>query len=110
MNETKYELRILPLFEKDLTEIVDYICDHLENPVAAAALVDAVQEAIFARLSYPKAVAPYPAAKKRLHPYYPISVKNYTIFYTVIDHVMEVRRIVYSRRNLPLFLASQNEN
>ena len=46
MNETKYELRILPLFETDLNEIVDYICNRLENPIAADAFVDAVREAI----------------------------------------------------------------
>lgn len=64
MNETKYELRILPLFETDLNEIVDYICNRLENPIAADAFVDAVREAIFTRLSYPKSVAPYPSTKK----------------------------------------------
>lgn len=110
MNETKYELRILPLFETDLNEIVDYICNQLENPIAADAFVDAVREAIFTRLSYPKSVAPYPSTKKRKYPYYPINVKNYTIFYVVIDHVMEVRRILYSPRNLPAFLEPQSEN
>ncbi len=64
MNETKYELRILPLFETDLNEIVDYICNRLENPIAADAFVDAVREAIFTRLSYPKSVAPYSPRKK----------------------------------------------
>lgn len=110
MNETKYELRILPLFETDLNEIVDYICNRLENPIAADAFVDAVREAIFTRLSYPKSVAPYPSTKKRKYPYYQINVKNYTIFYVVIDHVMEVRRILYSPRNLPAFLEPQSEN
>ena len=38
----RYELRILPLFEDDLNEIVDYIASRLRNPVAAERLVDDV--------------------------------------------------------------------
>ena len=37
---------------------------------------------------------------ERRYPYYRIQVKNYTIFYVVIGNTMEVRRIIYSRRNL----------
>ena len=40
MDIGRYKLRILPLFEEDLNEIVDYISLQLENPIAAAALVD----------------------------------------------------------------------
>lgn len=47
-----------------------------------------------------KAFEPYHSAKDRQYPYYRISVRNYTIFYVVIADVMEVRRIVYSRRDL----------
>lgn len=47
-----------------------------------------------------EAFEPYHSAKDRQYPYYRISVRNYTIFYVVIDDVMEVRRIVYSRRDL----------
>ena len=35
MNGKTYELRILPLFEYDLNEIVDYITLRLKNPAAA---------------------------------------------------------------------------
>ena len=59
-----------------------------------------VQKAIQDRLSCAEAFEPYHSAKDRHYPYYRISVRNYTIFYVVIDDVMEVRRIVYSRRDL----------
>lgn len=39
--------------------------------------------------------------RERQYPYYRIYIKNYVIFYVVLGNVMEVRRIVYSRRNLP---------
>ena len=35
MGRRKYKLRILPLFEQDLNEIVDYIAFHLKSPQAA---------------------------------------------------------------------------
>ena len=50
MNEKHYELSILPLFEDDLNEIVDYITYRLRNPLAAEHLVDEVERAIEGRL------------------------------------------------------------
>ena len=43
----------------------------------------------------------YHSAKERQYPYYRIYVKNYVIFYVVIGDIMEVRRILYNRRNIP---------
>ena len=100
MNEKYYKLRFLPLFEEDLNEIVDYITNRLKNPIAADALVSDVQTAIRNRLSCVKALEQYHSAKERQYPYYRITVRNYTIFYVVIDDVMEVRRIIYSRRDI----------
>lgn len=100
MNGRRYDLRILPLFEDDLIEITDYIIYRLKNPMAAEALVDAVETAINERLSCAEAFEPYYSARERQYPYYRIQVKHYTIFYVVVGNIMEVRRIVYSRRNL----------
>ena len=51
MNGKRYELSILPLFEEDLSKIVDYITYRLQNPAAAERLVDDVEAAIQERLS-----------------------------------------------------------
>lgn len=99
MSKKKYQLRFLPLFEDDLNEIVDYIMHDLENPTAAMNFVDAVQTAIEERLPFAESFEPFRSARSRQYPYYRIPVKNYTIFYVVIGDVMEVRRILYSRRN-----------
>lgn len=100
MNGKRYKLSILPLFEDDLNEIVDYITYRLKNPVAAENFVDEVEAEINARLSCAEAFEPYYSAREREHPYYRIQVRNYTIFYVVIGDTMEVRRILYSRRDL----------
>lgn len=96
----RYELRILPLFEEDLNEIVDYITYRLQNPIAAEKLVDDVEAAIEERRSCAEAFEPYSSSRKREHPYYRIQVRNFTIFYVVIDGTMEVRRLLYSRSNI----------
>jgi toxin ParE1/3/4 len=96
----RYHLRYLDLFEEDLNQIVDYISHELENPAAADNLINAVEEAIYQRSSCAEAFEQYPSKRDRQYPYYRIYVQNYTIFYVVIGDMMEVRRILYSRRDL----------
>lgn len=100
MDEKHYELRILPLFEEKLQETVDYIAIRLHNPIAAEDFLNAVETAIYERLKAPEAFEPYHSKKYREQTYYTIPVKNYFVFYVVIGHVMEVRTLVYSRRDL----------
>jgi len=99
MFEKQYALEILPIFEEELQEAVDYIQYHLRNPVAADKLVDAVFAAIYERQKLPLAFEAYPSAVDREHPYYRIAVGNFLVLYVVIGEVMEVRRFVYQRRN-----------
>lgn len=100
----EYKVRILPLFESDLNEIVDYISYHLQNPSAADRLISDVEQAIADRSTCAEAFAHYNSSKERRYPYYRIQVRNYSIFYVVIDDVMEVRRILYGRRDLRKYI------
>jgi len=97
----KYTLSYLPQFEHDLTAVRDYIAFTLQNPSAAYKLVEDTEKAILKRLGNPLNFQPYPSVRKREHPYYRINVRNFSIFYVVIGNVMEVRRFVYNKRNLP---------
>ncbi len=98
MNKS-YQLRYLPLFEDDLIDITNYISKVLNNTEAALKLVDDVEKAIIKRKDNPLSFEPYLSSKKRENTYYRIYVRNYVIFYVVIDDVMEVRRIIYSKRD-----------
>lgn len=104
MSKQSYKLTFLPLFEKDLHEITDYITNTLQNPSAAHRLVDDIELAIIKRLEMPLSFAPYQSSKIRTHPYYRINVRNFSIFYVVIDETMEVRRLLYSKRNIDMIL------
>ena len=103
MSTKNYELRILPLFEDDLNEIIDYIAGTLGNPIAASALVSDVEKSIYERLQSAESFEKYDSSSEHEHPYYRIRVKNFTVFYVVLNEgasrIMEVRRIIYSRRN-----------
>ena len=96
----RYKLSFLPLFESDLIKITDYITNHLNNPEVALQLVDDIETAINRRLETPLVFAPYPTSKNRLYPYYRINIRNFSVFYVVIGDTMEVRRVLYTKRNI----------
>lgn len=95
----KYSLRYLTRYEQDLNEIVDYIVFKLHNPEGAINLVKRIENAILERLNCPLSFEPFQSIRKRKNPYYRIYVDNFTVYYVVIEDVMEVRRLLYSSRN-----------
>lgn len=95
-----FRLSYLPLFEQDLAAVRDYIAFTLMNPTAALRLVEDTEQAILKRLKNPLGYQQYHSKRDREHPYYRILIRNYTVFYVVIGNVMEVRRFVYSKRDL----------
>jgi len=94
-----YKLRYLPVFYDDLEQVTNYITDKLKNAPAAVRLVDDIEAAIKKRLAAPASFEVYESYKKRPRPYYRIYIRNYIVFYVVIDDVMEVRRLLYKKRN-----------
>lgn len=104
MADTKYILRYLPLFYEELEEKVVYIAETLKNPQAANNLLDLVESAILERLPNAESFEPYRSLKERRYPYYRIYIKNFVIYYVVIDDegpekIMEVRHFLYDRQN-----------
>lgn len=99
MEDKPYQLRYLPIFEQDLISTANYITNVLKNEDAASHLIDDVEAAILERLNNPVAFEPYRSAKKRNYPYYRIYVRNYVVYYVAINHVMEVRRLLYGARD-----------
>ena len=97
--KNKYNIKYLPSFYRDLDGITDYIKYELQNEAAANRLVDEIENEINKRLQNPESFEKFQSRRKRLNTYYRIYVKNYTIFYVVIDNTMEVRRIIYYKRN-----------
>ena len=80
MAENIYSLRYLPMFYKDLEEIVVYVSEALQNPRAANDLIDEIELAIKERLPFAESFEKYRSAKERKYPYYRIYVRNFVIF------------------------------
>lgn len=96
----KHEIKYSELFYRDLSSILNYIKHELENVVAANNLFDEIMKEISNRAYNPELYEKYFSTRKRKDTYYRIYVKNYTIFYVVRNNTMEIRRIIYSKRNL----------
>lgn len=104
ISKKRYKLTFLQIFQEDLLEVVDYISNTLQNPDAAKRLVDDIELAIAKRLEMPLAFPPYQSARIREYPYYRINIRNFSVFYVVIDDTMEVRRFLYAKRNVDYLL------
>ena len=103
MLNDSYELRYLPLFYDELNHDVSYIAFILQNPNAANKLIDDVETAILKRLADgPDIFEAVPSKKGRL-PYYKIYVRNYIIYYVMLEEngkrIMEVRRFLHIRED-----------
>ena len=109
MASGNYKLRYLPLFYEDLSEKVTYISETLQNPQAANNLLDLVEKAIMERLPVAESFEQFHSMKERRYPYYRIYVKNYVVYYVVIDDegvdkIMEVRRFLYNKQNTKKYI------
>ena len=105
MLERNYKLVFLPIAEEDLTEIVLYIRLQLQNPSGAMHVMNRIRDAIFERSLAPESFQKFESVKNRSYTYYRINVgKSYSVFYVVKGKTMEVRRILYSARDIDSLL------
>ena len=94
------EIRYLPSFQQELEAIVDYISFTLEAPGAALNLLDELEASINKLKTYPNAHRLYRPIKPIKTQYRILTVKNYLVFYVVLEEQIEIHRIVYKKRNL----------
>jgi len=90
----------LPSFQLDLNAIIDYITYNLEAPRAASNLLDELEKSINDLKMFPLAHRLYRSIKPILAKYRVLTVKNYLVFYIVLDETIEIHRIIYKKRNL----------
>ena len=95
-----YEIRYLPLARKDLTDITNYITDHLKAPKAAMDLLNALDESISRLEKFPYSCKVYQPIRELENEYRLLPVRNYAIFYVVKEKVVEIHRVVYAKMDL----------
>ena len=99
-----YRIHYLPLAKRDLEDITDYITDTLKAPKAAADFLDAVEAGIDRLREHPYFCRVYQPLLPVDLEYRVLLVNNYLVFYVVLDSAVEIHRVIYGRRNLPLIM------
>ena len=98
-----YKVKIYPAAEQDLADIVDYL--NTLSPEAALRIYDKITEEI-AKLSFFPERCPRPrdlalAAKG----YRYLIVEQYLVFYVVTGDTVQIRRILFGRRDYRAILS-----
>jgi plasmid stabilization system protein ParE len=92
----RYKIRILTAAQVDLIEIVEYL--NTLSPEAAIRYYDTLTVAISGLGDMPERCPLVKDTNLQLRGYRFLPVENYTVFFVVIGKTVQIRRILYSRR------------
>ncbi|ACV64795.1 addiction module toxin, RelE/StbE family [Desulfofarcimen acetoxidans DSM 771] len=98
----RYKLLIFPQSKQDLQDIVDYINEL--SPDAAFKLYDEIVEGIGSLAQMPMRCPLLRSSVLRAKGYRVLVVHNYLVFYVVNGKTVEIRRILYRRRQYDFLL------
>ena len=96
-----HRLVYLPLARKDLENITSYIADTLKDPQAALNLVDFLDSSLEQLQHFPYLGKGYQPMQSTELDYRMMPVRNYLVFYVVIDQTIEIHRVIYKKTDLP---------
>lgn len=98
----RYRLEYLPVAERDLLDILDYIAR--DRPAAARAFVDRLERAIDGLARFPRSGrAPEDDDLRRLG-YRVLVVEGYLVFYVVTGRTVQIRRVIHGARRYDFLL------
>ena len=95
-----YQIKYLPMAQKDLWDITVYILDNLKSPKAAMDFIDALDKSILRLKQYPYSCKLYQPQESPEIEYRFLPVKNYLVFFVVTENIVEIHRIVYAKMKL----------
>jgi toxin ParE1/3/4 len=98
----KYTLEYLPIAEKDLTEIIEYV--QLDSPQSALNLLDEIDSTISKLEDFPYMGKIPKDARLQYLNYRILIVSSYLVFYVVKDNIVEIRRILHGKRKYDFLL------
>lgn len=95
-----YQIKYLPVARRDLQDIVDYIAFDLEVPEIAIKMLTTLETNILSLKENPFRGSIYTSSRKHNCQYRKLFVKNYLIFYLVLEDTVEIQRVFYNRRSM----------
>jgi plasmid stabilization system protein ParE len=98
----KYSIEYLPIAEKDLTGIIEYV--NLDSPQSALLLLDEIDNTILKLELFPYIGKVPKDSRLQLLNYRILIVSSYLVFYVVKDDIVEIRRILHGKKNYDFLL------
>ena len=98
----RFKLLIYPMAKQDLQDIVDYVNEL--SPDAARKLYDEIVEVIGSLAQMPMRCPLMKNSGLRAKGYRILVVHNYLVFYVMNNKTVEIRRILYGRRQYDFLL------
>jgi plasmid stabilization system protein ParE len=93
----KYKLLITPFAEEDISDCLDYISNTLHSPQAAIHLLDKIEHFYDLLENTPFIGEQYISEGGTI--YRTVLIKNYKLFYRVLDDTILVSRFLYAPSN-----------
>ena len=81
-------------------EIFEYVTSVINAPIAANNLIGKFDKSISRLRDFPFSYPEYRPKVFADTKYRVLVVENYLVFYTILNDVVEIRRILYSKRNI----------
>ncbi|HBW37888.1 type II toxin-antitoxin system RelE/ParE family toxin [Desulfosporosinus sp. BICA1-9] len=98
----KYELKIFPSAEQDLKDVINYLNEF--SPQAALKIYDEIVAGIASLEQMPMRCSLAKNTVLRAKQYRLLLVQNYVVFFIVNGNVVQIRRILYGRRQYEFLL------
>ena len=100
--QNKYEIKYLPIAEEDLESIIDYVL--VDNPNYALQLLNKFNESILRLEDFPQlGTVPRDPFIAQMN-YRVLVVDSYLVFYVFVNDIIEIRRIINSKRKYDYLL------
>jgi plasmid stabilization system protein ParE len=93
----EYNIEVFPAAEEDLNEIIEYL--NTLSPQAAIKYYDLIVEKIATLANMPERCPLLKDAQLRLRGYRMLLVKDYAVFFVIQNKTVQIRRIIYAKRN-----------
>lgn len=92
-----YKIKIFPTAKQDLEEVIGYL--NTLSPDAASKYYDLLVEEIASLSKMPERCPKPKDLALAVKGYRYLIVKNYLVFYVIIGDTVQIRRIIYARRD-----------
>lgn len=97
-----YKIKIFPTAKQDLEEVIGYL--NTLSPDAASKYYDLLVEEITSLSKMPERCPKPKDLALAVKGYRYLIVKNYLVFYAIIGDTVQIRRILYARRDYSALL------